>query len=304
MADDKIPRATHEAPLDIGGIIINAAVLEDGTRVLSRASFVRAMGRKGKVKGGLKYVKESNLPVFLAADNLKPFLPDDLESNSTPIPYRTKQGIQAMGYRYELLPQVCNVFIDARDARNVLLPNQEHIADRCRILSRGFAVVGLAALIDEATGYQEVRDKQALRDILDRYLTAEFAKWAKRFPDDFYKEMFRLRGWQWKGMKVNRPSVVGHYTNDIVYDRLVPGSEMRRQLRELNPKDEKGQTARADHQHFTPDLGIPRLDMHLYAVIGLMRASATWDQFMRALQRAFPKQHSTRLLPYDENHVS
>jgi len=34
---------------------------------------------------------------------------------------------------------------------------------------------------------------------------------AKRFPNEFYEQMFRLRGWQWKGMKVNRPQIVGHY---------------------------------------------------------------------------------------------
>jgi hypothetical protein len=299
---EKIRKATHEAPLDIGGITIDCAVLEDGTRVLSRASFVRAMGRKGKVKGGQKYIKESNLPVFLAADNLKDFLPKDLESNSTPIAYQTRRGVQAMGYKYELLPQVCNVFLDAREER-ALLPNQEHIAERCKILSRGFALVGLAALIDEVTGYQAVRDKKALQDILDKYLMAEYAKWAKRFPDEFYMEMFRLRGWQWKGMKVNRPSVVGHYTNDIVYDRLVPGSDMRKQLRELNPKDEKGNKEAADHSFFTPDLGIPRLDMHLYAVVGLMRAAPSWEHFMRSLQRAFPKKQTTRLLPFSEENT-
>lgn len=300
---EKIPRATHEGPLKIGAITIDCAVLPDGTRLLSRASFVRAMGRTGKVKGGLKYAKESQLPIFVAADNLKDFIPNELDGNSGlihPVTYKTGRGINAMGYRYELLPLVCNVFLDAKE-KDALLPNQEHIAERCKILSRGFAVVGLAALIDEATGYQEVRDKQALQAILDKYLLAEFAKWAKRFPDDFYKQMFRLRNWQWKGMKVNRPSVVGHYTNDIVYDRMVPGSDLRQQLRERNPKDEKGNKEAKDHQLFTPDLGIPHLDMHIYAVTGLMRASATWDQFMRSLNRAYPKHRSTPLLPFDED---
>jgi hypothetical protein len=56
--------------------------------------------------------------------------------------------------------------------------------------------------IDEATGHQEVRDRLALQEILDKYLRKEFAKWAKRFPDEFYIEMFKLKGWEWRGMSV------------------------------------------------------------------------------------------------------
>jgi hypothetical protein len=33
--------------------------------------------------------------------------------------------------------------------------------------------------------------------------------------------MFRLRDWEWNGLKVDRPSVVGKYTNDLVYERGV-----------------------------------------------------------------------------------
>jgi len=59
--------------LTIGGAIIPCAVLEDGTRVLSRAGFIRAIGRTGKAKGGRLYDEEFKRPVFLTASNLKPF---------------------------------------------------------------------------------------------------------------------------------------------------------------------------------------------------------------------------------------
>ena len=62
------------------------------------------------------------------------------------------------------------------------------------MLMRGLAHIGIIALVDEATGYQEVRDREALQALLDRYLRKELAAWAKKFPDDFYKEIFRLRG--------------------------------------------------------------------------------------------------------------
>jgi len=163
---------------------------------------------------------------------------------------------------------------------------------------RGLAHVGIAALIDEVTGYQPIRDHLALQAILDKFLLKEFATWAKRFPDEFYQEMFRLKGWQWRGMKVNRPSVVGHYTNDLVYQRLAPG--ILSKLRELNPKDEKGNRKVRFQQFLTDDIGVPALQQHLFATMGFMRASTTWDQLYRMMQRAFPKLNHTMLLPFPE----
>jgi len=64
------------------------------------------------------------------------------------------------------LPKVCEVYLEARKA-NALLPSQKHIAERAEILIRGLATVGIIALIDEATGYQQLREERALATILD-----------------------------------------------------------------------------------------------------------------------------------------
>ncbi len=236
------------------------------------------------------------LPPFLVADNLKPFVTRQFQGSTNlfqPITFKLPGGQRAYGYDAMLLPKVCEVYLSAADAGE-LLQNQKHIAKACSLLVRGLAHVGIAALVDDATNYQALRDREELQRILDKYLLEEQAKWAKRFPDEFYREIFRLRGWQWRGMKVNRPSVVGHYTNNIVWDRLTPG--LRDELRRRNPKDDKGNKKAKDHQYLTPDLGVPALGMHLHAVMGLMRSSQTWDQFMRSLQRAFPHLGSLPLL--------
>jgi P63C domain len=101
----------------------------------------------------------------------------------------------------------------------------------------------------------------------------------KRFPDEFYKEMFRLKGWEWLSICGKRPSVVGTYTNDLVYERLAPG--ILAELEGRNPKDERGNRRGKHHQLLTDDVGHPALAQHLHAVIGLMRAAGTWDQFYR-----------------------
>ncbi len=161
-----IKQAIYDGELNIGNAIIPCAVLEDGTRLLSRIGFIQAIGRKGKAKGGRKYDNEFKTPVFLTANNLKPFIPQELSENSTPIPFKTTSGTEAIGYKAELLPQVCNVFLEADDA-DVLAQNQKHIAAQCKILIRGLAVVGISALVDEATGYQDARTKDALAKILE-----------------------------------------------------------------------------------------------------------------------------------------
>ena len=200
------------------------------------------------------------------------------------------------------MPKVCEVYLQARD-EGVLLKTQEKFAKSCEILMRGLAHIGIIALVDEATGYQEIRDRKDLQIILDKYLLAERAKWAKRFPDEFYKEIFRLRDWEWRGMKVNRPSVVGHYTNDIVWDRLAPG--VHEELKRLNPKTQRGRRKSLHHQWLTEDIGHPALQKHLNGVTVLMksvvRAKGGWEEFRRRLQRVFPKINTNLGLPLDED---
>ena len=59
---------SREGIVNVGGVELQCYVLDDETRVLARASFVRAIGRTGKVKGGRKFDEEFQTPVFLMAD--------------------------------------------------------------------------------------------------------------------------------------------------------------------------------------------------------------------------------------------
>jgi len=164
-------------------------------------------------------------------------------------------------------------------------------------LVRSLSKIGIVALVDEATGYQEVRDKQALQKILDRYLTEEKARWAKTFPDDFYKKLFKVRGLRFDPTSVKKPGFIGHDTNNIVYNRLVPG--VLKRLKELNPKTEKGYRKDHHHQFFTQDYGVPELKQHILNVMFLMDAAGenNWRGFLAMLNKAAPKQGDT--LPLD-----
>jgi hypothetical protein len=139
---------------------------------------------------------------------------------------------------------------------------------------------------------------ETIMSIVDRFLRKELAAWAKRFPDEFYQELFRLRGWQWKGMKVNRPQVVAAYTRDLVYERLAPG--ILQELETRNPKDDKGRRKHKHHQWLTEEVGHPALAQHLYAIMGFMRFATSWKQFKEMVQKAFPKKGETLFLPIAE----
>ena len=220
---------------------------------------------------------------------------------STPIEYQPLHGGRtAHGYEATLLPGICYVLLDAKKD-GALKANQQHLADAADILVRGFAHGGIIALVDEATGYQEIRDRIALQKILDKYLTDDWAKWTRTFPDEFYIELFRLKGIPYPppGKHKNwRPSYVGHWTNDIVYDRLAPG--VKKELKRLNPRTERGYRKRKHFQHLTPDYGTPALREHLSNVIFLMRGCKNYQDFDRRLERAAQKHGDTIPLPLED----
>ena len=299
MSEGDLPVAEYRGEIQIGEMVIPCAVLNDGQRVLSEHGISNALGgRSGYAKRRSKASEDAGapLPVFLASNNLKPFISNDLLNGPLqPIEYYSGKQIVS-GFPAEVLPEVCDIWLSAR-AAGALNAQQAERAQAAEILSRGLANLGIIGLVDEATGYQEIRDRKALQAILDKYIKKEFAAWAKRFPDEFYKELFRLRGWKWNPITVAKPSVVGHYTNDIVYERLAPG--ILEELQSRNPQNKRGRRKVRHHQYLTEDIGHPALAQHLHAVIGLMRASSNWEQFWDMLNRAFPKKDTQWKLDLD-----
>lgn len=277
-----VPKATHEGPLELGGVEIDCAVLDDGSRVLSRAGFVRAIGRKGKVKGGEAYSPESKLPVFLGADNLKSFISSELTRNSNPVHYKRLRGGMAMGYQAELLAAVCEVFLTAR-AAGALRENQLHIATQCELLMRGFARVGITALVDEATGFQYDRPRKELEQQLSKFLSESLRRWVRTFPAEYFKHLCRLRGVELRpDMKL--PQYFGKLTNNLVYRRLAPG--LLRKLKER--REERGSRSNKLHSWLSEDVGLRGVLVHLGTVVGFMKLHTDYDKFERQLDLVAP----------------
>lgn len=284
-----------DQPLRIGDAEIECYVLDDGTRVLTQASVLQALGRHRRAN--VRRERNLELPAILQGKAIEPFISPAIREKGRPITFKPPTGGRASGYNAELLPEVCEVYLKAREA-GVLPSQQQHIAQRAEIIMRGLATVGIIALVDEATGYQEVRARDALARILEAFIAKELQAYVQTFPPDFYSEMFRLRGLDFPKYTVQRPQYFGHLTNDIVYKRLAPG--VLEELRAVTPKDDKGRRKHKYFQRLTSNIGYPKLREHLGSVVTLMKLSDDWDDFTRKLDRIHPRIGDNLQLPIDE----
>lgn len=295
---EKIAVATHgspDRPLKIGDLEIPCYVLADGKRVIVRRGILNSLGMTDGTASRILEKRIDRLTKFVEGKSLNPFISNELlELIKSPIKFQTTNGTVAYGYEATILADLCEAILKARE-KGELHHQQVHIAEHAEILVRGFARVGIIALVDEATGYQDDRARDALAKILEAFVAKEIQKWVKTFQADFYKELFRLQGWAFTG-KTQRPALVGRLTNDLVYSRLAPG--VLDELRRMNPPDEKGRRKHKLFQGLTPDVGHPKLVEHLAIVTAFMKASMSWKQFKELLDRVKPKQ--TKLPLFDE----
>ncbi len=282
-----VPIAEYEGDLDFVGTKVPCAVLSDGTRLLSERGLTKGFGMK---RAGSNWQRKmetgARLPVFASARNLKAFMDQDLRlALCTPILYRPKNnpGAVAYGTRADLIPKICDVWLKARDA-GALLAQQAKIAIQADLISRGLAHVGIIAMVDEATGYQDERARNALAKILEQFVTEELRKWVKTFPLPYFRELCRLRSVPFSET-MQLPQYFGHLTNDIIYSRLAPG--VLTELKRVVPI-ENGRRKKKLHQALTEDVGHPKLLQHLGSVVTLMKISPIYEEFHEMLDKVHP----------------
>ncbi|MFO1171860.1 MAG: P63C domain-containing protein [Hyphomicrobiaceae bacterium] len=297
-----MPKAIAEGDLKIGDLLLSCAVLDDttNTRVLTQNAFLKAIGRHPFASGGTGSAIDESAP-FLRAKNLKSFISNELERSTTPIMYLPRNptagaGGVGYGYRASLLPGVCWVYQDAMLAGK-LLPNQLHIGEACKAFLKALTNYAIEDLIDEATGFADLRKRRALDRIIERYVRKDAQAWAKLFDIDFYRQIYRLNGWEFDPENNSRPGVIGHWTNDI-YDRLAPGirDELHRRVR----RNASGKPTQKLSQWLTPEEGKPEMRRLLEGVTVAMKLSDNWDDFRVKLDRLYPRFGDTLLLPFDD----
>lgn len=279
---------THEGVLKFGADLeIPCFVLKDGTRVLSGRGLQESLKIRERHEGGKRggYI----LPKFLESNALKPFIDSKLEvANLTPLNCY-KGNLLIHGFEATILADICDALLDARKAKVKLTDRQQIVVEQAEILIRSLAKVGIIALVDEATGYQYEREKDELQTILKAYIAVELLPWQKRFPDEFYKEIFRLNKWDYtvNGIK-QRPGVIGTWTKKLIYQQLPKG--VLQELYHKTPKTTTGKLAAKLHQSLTSEIGNPHLEKQLVSVITLMNISKDWKEFLKFFNKKFGQQ--------------
>jgi hypothetical protein len=300
------PVSVGEGTIRIGDKDITCAVLSDGRRIIAQADFLRTLGRSRSPKAGTGVLSTvDELPFFLQAETLKPFITDDLRVSTRPIFYITMSGAKGLGYDAQLLTKTCEVYLRYRDAlltNGHKIPNQYgKIFVACDIAMRSLAGVAIIALIDEATGYQYQRPKDALARILEAFIAKELRPWVHTFPEDYYRELFRLRGAAYNPSSVKRPMYFGHLTNDIIYARLAP--QVLQELRRRAERTASGRLRHHHHRRLTDDIGHPKLRELLASVVTIMKLSRDYVEFYDRLNTLHPKYNTTLMLPLVESNT-
>jgi hypothetical protein len=305
---DETPKVleSFKGKLEIAGSVLPCAVVMGPggiKRVLSEHGIANAIlgGRSGASKRLKKASAEDGppLPLFAAPRQLKPFITNDLlDGPLKPIDYLDGSRM-VRGYDASILVAVCNLWLKAREA-GALQEQQLEKAQKAEILIRALAETATVALIDEATGYQNVRPQGALQQYLELVIRRELAAWAKKFPDEFYENIYKLKGWTWPGMSKNRYSVVANYTTNLIYDRLGPG--ITEELISKTPKNDKGYRPNKLHQWLSDDIGDPMLATHMHSVLMFQRLAIAngygWKRFLHMVDQVLPRRGNTLELPF------
>ena len=286
-----------DRPLKIDDIEIPCYVLADGTRLLAQRGLQGGIGLSlGGGKSGARRIAELMDGLSEKGIDVRGLV---ARANS-PIRFIPPHGGNpADGYEATILPDICAVLIEAQQ-QGKLGKNREHLAIRAAQLQHGFATVGIIALVDEATGYQDFRQRDALAKILERFVAKELRPWVKTFPADFYKQIYRLNEWPYTD-SAGRPGVIGHWTNNIIYKRLAPG--VWEELKRLTPRTPSGYYKNKLFQRLTEDVGHPKLREHLVGVVMLMKYSPNWKVFMDRLDMEYPQWGKNYLLPFPDDYV-
>lgn len=283
-----LTRATHQGRMALGDLELDCYVLEDGRRVFHKRGMAKALGLKSA--GGNAFMKTISRKGI--GSNISPELRDKIEN---PINFKPLTQDLGHGYEADVLAEVAKAIVDAKDAGR-LTAAQEGFAAQAQILLNAFAKVGVVALVDEATGYQEIRDPNALRLLVQQYIEEEKREWEKQFPDLYYDELNRLYGSKRltqtsKGAVIqNRPQHFAKFTRTYVYHPLENGAVLE-ELDRLNPIVASTGTRKARfHQHLSLGYGLEKLKRQVQEVQTLVAVSDNVTQFKKLFQKRFPQQ--------------
>jgi hypothetical protein len=272
-----LPFSMFQGTIRFGQIEAECHVLSDLKRVFTQREVVRVIS-DGRESG--------NLQRYL---NRNPLLGEHYDRAQTINFVVPPNQSVAIGYDAELLIEICDKYLEAR-LLGLLKPSQTKLAKQSEIVTRVCAKIGIIALIDEATGFQEVRAKQALQLKLQAFIADELQDWARMFPDEFWFQLARLEGVRYSPR--SRPLRWGKYIMMFVYDSV--DEDVGKELRAKNPNPR----FLRNHHQWLKKHGKEKVHDQIERVITIMKLCDDMNEFRAKFARVF--KNAPTKLPFDD----
>lgn len=268
VATSDLPYSLLKGTLGLGSVTIECHVLSDERRLITQREIVRAISG-GRESGNIQRYLSRN-PLTASNFDMGPV-----------IQFRNPGSrLISNGYEAIQLINLCDKYLEARD-QDLLLDSQLKLAVQAEIIIRASAKVGIIALIDEATGFQQIRAKNALRLKFQAFIAEELQDWARMFPEDFWLELARLEGVRYSPR--NRPIRWGKYIMMFVYDAIDP--DIGNWLRENNPDPRY----KKNHHQWLKQFGRKAVHDQITRIVTIMRLCRDIADFKAKFAHVFKK---------------
>nr|WP_286674417.1 P63C domain-containing protein [Clostridium sp. VAP52] len=258
-------------------------VLDDGQRVFRLSNLTKSLRDKEHGKFGN----------YLASSNIIKYLPERLRPLTDENHDRTPQGVIEFefnekiekGYNSEDFMDVCSAFVTANLNNEKLSEAQQEIVKNANKFVLSTAKIGIVALIDEATGYQNVRHSKELQLKMKYFLVEDdnAREWEKIFPDDLWFEFGRLTNW--KGSLKKRPKYWGKLVKELIYNLL--DKDIAEYLYKNKPPRYNGHIKY--HQWLNEGYGTKELTQHIWQIIGMAKTCENMKELKQLTSQKFNK---------------
>lgn len=251
-----MPKALYAGKLFDG--LVDCYVLDDGRRVISQRGMVRSLSG-GPGRGNVsRYIER--LPSQFNGLTVVP-----------EIHFAIPTGGRAIGREHAWAVDVWQAYVDAHFAGE-LHPAQEDLAKRSAVILRSLGKVGLAALIDEATGYQEVRASDELRGMFARYLRDEPMTWTRMWDDEVVGKLCSLYQVERRGRQF--PTFLGNVIGKL-YQVILPADVYS----EMKLRNGSGNERQGKHHQFFRDSLWRFVNNDMPTIAYFARVSRSRDEF-------------------------
>ena len=267
------------------GIDVDCYVLNDErhTAVISNRGMARSLGMSDRGNSITNLVQSKSLSeIITSADGLR-------EKLSNPLIFKDSLSADGKlnpivhGYDVTILIDLCQAIKKANE-EGKLAPNQKHIARQAGIIVAASAKAGIKGLVYALSGYDVTREE--IISSFKRFVAQEARGYEKEFPDELYKEWYRL--YQEKRPKKNKPWRFMHLTNSQVYKPLARSNGRLLKLLKVH-KREYGNKNNRLHQ-FLAEIGVKALRQHLGQLLAIAKLAKSRVEYECNFEKLFSDQ--------------